>query len=156
MGTPAPTIRPFTEADRPFFQEVVERLDHGETPAGRDAALMEQSRRRLGSQRFDDPDGAQAFVAVGPDGTPRGAIVLLPALDVFTLRPRTYVAVLAVAADAEGQGVGTALMAHAERWGRDHGHDRVDLDVFAINERAIVFYERLGYRIDSMTMVKRL
>jgi ribosomal protein S18 acetylase RimI-like enzyme len=150
------SIRRFGEEDRPFFRELVRRLDQGATPAGRDPALVEDYHRRLGEERFDDPQRAEAFVATEPDGAPVGAVVLLPSLDYFTRRPRAYVAVLAVAAGAEGRGVGKALMAYAEEWARARGCDRVDLDVFVTNERAIAFYERLGYRADTQTMVKRL
>lgn len=52
---------------------------------------------------------------------------------------------LIVAADARGIGVGRALMEATEVWGREHGVERLTLEVFAHNERARALYVKLGY-----------
>ena len=53
---------------------------------------------------------------------------------------------ISVAASAQGQGIGTALMAaltdYADRWGQIL---RIELSVFADNARAIALYERFGF-----------
>jgi len=76
--------------------------------------------------------------------------------DYFTGHARAYVAFLAVDETAEGRGAGRALMAHAEHWAREHGCKEVCLDVWGSNERAIRFYERLGYGPDHIRMAKAL
>ena len=79
-----------------------------------------------------------------------------PDADYFTGHPRAYVDVLVVAPEAEGQGVGRALLDHVEAWAREQGCLEVVLDVFAGNEAATAFYERCGYRPDHVRMAKPL
>lgn len=99
--------------------------------------------------------GAEAFVAA-IDGEPCGLASVHPDVDYFTGHPRAYVDILVVAEDAEGRGVGRALMGHVEAWARAHRCREVVLDVFASNHGAIAFYERCGYRPDHVRMAKPL
>ena len=148
------TIRPFVEADRPFFRAVVERLHPGATASPRDKAAMDDFFRRLGSGETPLALGAETFVAVNGRGAPLDAVIVYPDRDHFTGHGRAYVEALAGATGAEGQGVGTALMRHAEAWARERDLREVALDVFAGNTRARAFYERIGYRPDHVRMVK--
>ncbi|HVF08304.1 MAG TPA: diaminopimelate decarboxylase [Actinomycetota bacterium] len=52
---------------------------------------------------------------------------------------------IAVAADARGLGVGSALMAEAMRWARLVGVDKVVLSVYPGNRAAIGLYRRFGF-----------
>jgi diaminopimelate decarboxylase len=52
---------------------------------------------------------------------------------------------IAVAAEARGRGVGTALMAEAIRWARSVGVDKIVLSVYPGNARAIALYRRFGF-----------
>ena len=74
-------------------------------------------------------------------------------------QPRTYgyIPEVAVAADARGRGVGTALMATAEDWARRHGCAWTVLDYNAHNADAGRFYrDRLGYRPAGQIVIKDL
>ena len=53
---------------------------------------------------------------------------------------------LVVTEDRRNNGIGTHLLAEAERRLRDLGHRRVALGVRVDNDAAIRLYERLGYR----------
>jgi ribosomal protein S18 acetylase RimI-like enzyme len=66
------------------------------------------------------------------------------------------VSVIAVTEEAEGRGVGRALMEHAEKWARERGHDRITLSVFEGNRRARGLYERVGYAVEMRRYVKPL
>lgn len=57
---------------------------------------------------------------------------------------------LSVASVFRGMGVGRALMTEAEMWAREHGVERLELGVFASNERARRLYERLGYEVEGV------
>jgi len=61
----------------------------------------------------------------------------------------TYVSILAVAPEYRGSGIGKVLMAHAQQQALDCGDRAICLDVEISNERAISFYEVLGYRMVS-------
>jgi len=75
------------------------------------------------------------------------------------LRPITYcyIAELAVCAPFRNRGVGRALMAAAEDWGRRHGAGFASLDYHVSNERAAAFYlQTMGYRVGHVIALKRL
>lgn len=47
------------------------------------------------------------------------------------------------------QGIGKALIAHCDEWGKVHGAHQIRLEVMAFNERAKAFYESLGFTRQS-------
>ena len=46
-----------------------------------------------------------------------------------------------------GKGIGKANMLFMEKYARGNGYDRIDLEVYSKSNKAISFYEHLGYRI---------
>jgi RimJ/RimL family protein N-acetyltransferase len=50
-----------------------------------------------------------------------------------------------VSRDWRGRGVGTALVAAAIEWGREHGLHKLSLSVFPHNEAAIGLYRKFGF-----------
>ena len=147
--------RPFAASDRPFLARVAHRIHPGETVSPRDPAALDRFFAALAEGKLLTEPGAEAFVAT-IDGEPCGVLSLHPDADYFTGHPRAFVDILIVASEAEGRGVGRALMAHAERWARQHHCLEVVLDVFAGNEGAIAFYERCGFRPDHIRMSRPL
>lgn len=69
---------------------------------------------------------------------------------------RAHVADLAVTSCARRMGVGTALMRAGEAWARDRGLDLLGLDVWSTNDATLTFYGRLGYAVDSLSLIKRV
>ena len=67
-----------------------------------------------------------------------------------------YVLNLGVDEVYRGQGIGTALIAFAEKHVREQGGEALDLNVFAFNKDAIRLYERLGYDVIDVSMRKVL
>jgi GNAT superfamily N-acetyltransferase len=149
------TVRPFDAEDQPFLNRVAPRIHPGQTVSPRDPAALDRFFSDLQRGRLLTEPAAEAFVAT-IDGEPCGLISVHPDEDYFTGHPRAYVDILVVAREAEGKGVGRALMDHVERWARDRAFREVVLDVFAGNQGAIAFYERQGYRPDHIRMAKPL
>ena len=52
---------------------------------------------------------------------------------------------VAVAPDAQGEGIGSRLFARAERYAREAGYDRVRLGTFTDHPFLLDFYESRGY-----------
>ncbi len=151
------SIRPLSAEDGAFISRVALRLYHGPTASPRDPATFQEYFSALTPADLTRDPGTEAYVATREDpGTPLGLLVIKPDFDYFTDHPRAYVEILVVSEEAEGRGVGRALMAHAELWGREHGCHEVVLDVFANNPSAIAFYERLGFAPDLLRMSKSL
>ncbi|WP_284618888.1 GNAT family N-acetyltransferase [Aquabacterium humicola] len=93
------------------------------------------------------PDLVLAAERPGPDGSPVvvGNAGLHPCGP--SVRRRHAMSVgIAVGGDAQGQGVGTALMKALCDWADGWGHVlRLELSVFADNARAIGLYQRFGF-----------
>ncbi len=63
---------------------------------------------------------------------------------------------IAVSSSHRRHGVGALLLQAAEAWGRGQGAQLASLEYLAANQRAELFYERLGYRAGSIVAIKRL
>ena len=48
-----------------------------------------------------------------------------------------------------GRGIGSALMAEAERWARERGIRRLELTVQTHNQGARVLYEKMGFAVEG-------
>ena len=149
-------IRPAHEGDCEFIAGLVPILLEFGSPAWDDGAALTQGFRDVlvSAVRAQDPRST-VLVAEGADGAPLGFIALKVGDDVVGVA-RGHVADLAVAADARRIGVGTALMRAGEVWARDRGLPALSLDVWSTNERALTFYQRLGYCAESLCLIKRL
>ncbi len=67
-----------------------------------------------------------------------------------------HIVEIAVSKSHHGHGIGTHLLSAAEAWGREQGAEFASLEYLAANQRAAVFYERLGYRPAHIMAIKRL
>jgi ribosomal protein S18 acetylase RimI-like enzyme len=67
-----------------------------------------------------------------------------------------HVFLLYVAPQHRRQGIGSALMQHAERWAKLRGDRQVGLQVFHSNQEALSLYTKLGYEPQSVWMVKQI
>lgn len=72
------------------------------------------------------------------------------------LHPRRFAMVdmLAVGHDRQRAGIGRALMEAVHAWATKRGLPEVQLNVWEFNERAIGFYQALGYTTLSRLMVR--
>jgi ribosomal protein S18 acetylase RimI-like enzyme len=68
---------------------------------------------------------------------------------------RGWIYYLAVSPDRQGRGLGATLLRAAEEWLHDAGAVKVQLMVRHDNQPVLGFYERLGYRDDSVVVVSR-
>lgn len=155
-------VHPSTVSIRPF------------EPIDREAVLGLASRLVVGIPPWRDPEGMlsavrgwieQSIAGIGPDqavfvahDTQSGCVGFVGvARNVnFTGEEQAYVGELAVAGEAEGKGVGRALLESAEGWARERGYGLVVLDTGAANTRARAFYSRLGYAEESVRLTKVL
>ena len=107
------------------------------------------------------PDAA-VFVADGPPtadasaGEPVGALAVriydTPPDPAMVPRRRGHVETLVVAPEQRRRGIGRALMQEAAAWARRQGAVELVLTVWAGNQAAELFYQRLGYHTLSLVM----
>ncbi len=93
-------------------------------------------------------------VAKDDDGNVLGMTMVTLREELLSHSPSAHLEVLVVAAEAEGCGVGGALLAAAESSAREHGARSMSLHVFARNERARAIYERAGYDGELLRYIK--
>ncbi len=155
---PAIHLRLAGPSDTDFLTGLSPRLSGVPGPAWHDLAAMEGFQERYMAATFAPAalEGAATLIAETVEGRRLGYIHMRPGKDGVTDEPCGYVSLLALAAEAEGTGVGRQLMAAAEAWARERGWRFLSLDVFADNRRAIDFYRRRGFKSETIRMVKPL
>ena len=143
------------EDDDDFILALVPRfVDFTLPPWRRRHECIEGIRKDLLRHLEDQPANSYLFVAEDADGERVGFIHLQRTADFFTGRSNCHVSDLAVLPQYEGNGVGQALLLHAEDWAREHHCQLVTLAVFPGNERARALYERSGYAPDLLRLAK--
>lgn len=143
------------EDDDDFILSLTSRfVDFTLPPWRRRHECVEGIRKDLLRHLEDQPPNSFLFVAEDADGERVGFIHLQRTADFFTGRSNCHISDLAVAPHREGNGVGSALLAHAETWAREHQCQLVTLAVFPGNERARALYEASGYATDLLRLAK--
>lgn len=143
------------EDDDDFILGLVPRfVDFTLPPWRRRHECIEGIRNELLRHLEDQPANSFLFVAEDSDGELVGFVHLQKTQDFFTGRSNCHISDLAVAPPYEGQGVGRALLEHAEAWAREHRCQLVTLAVFPGNERARAIYETAGYAPDLLRLAK--
>ena len=147
-------IRSALPSDRPFVLALADRLVSFDVPAWRpkpeliegDRRALEEwfnARLRQGSGEAGPDDEAMLIAEL--DGRPAGCAYLVTLVDYFNQRPHAHLSVLAVAKDAEGKGVGSALLDRSVAWAKERQSDRLTLSALVTNSRARALYERKGF-----------
>lgn len=145
------------EDDDDFILGLVPRFVDFTLPAWRKRhECIEGIRADLVHHLDDQPPNSYLFVAEDEDGQPVGFMHLQKTQDFFNGRSNCHISDLAVAPEHEGQGVGRALLAHAEEWAREHRCALMTLAVFPGNERARALYASNGYDADLLRLAKPL
>jgi ribosomal protein S18 acetylase RimI-like enzyme len=153
---PAVSIRTAAASDRAFLQQIAERLADFDLPPSRTAAEVAEADRSALNKALDHPiSGTELFVAE-LNGRRAGCLLMWTLQDYFSGGWHSHISVIAVTREAEGKGVGRALMRHAETWARERGHQTITLSVFEGNRRAQSLYERMGYRTEIRRYSKQL
>jgi ribosomal protein S18 acetylase RimI-like enzyme len=149
-------IRTATSQDRAFVLSLANRLADFDRPAWRTADDIADGDRRALAAQLDYPSPDNELFVAELDSVPAGCLLMWTLEDYFSHERHAHVSVIAVRCDAEGRGVGAALMSHAEHWARQRGHRCITLSVFESNHRAQHLYERCGYTVEMRRYRKAL
>lgn len=118
---------------------------------------LDAGEMRTLSEFFDAPgDDERLWVATAATDEVVGAAYAECLQDYFTQERHAHLGILMVAEQAEGRGVGRALIQTVEQWARDSGFRFITLNVFAANEAAQRFYRKAAYRADYVRYIKPL
>jgi ribosomal protein S18 acetylase RimI-like enzyme len=150
------TIREATAADREFVLALADRLADFDRPPWRSADEIATADRVALAAQLDQPSADHALFVAELNGHAAGCLLMWTLEDYFTHERHAHISVIAVGHNMQGQGLGRALMDHAEMWARARGHGRITLSVFERNRRAQRLYERAGYGVEMRRYVKLL
>jgi len=116
-----------------------------DVPAWRPKTELIEGDRRALEEWFDIQKPDEAMYIAELDGRPAGCAYLVTLVDYFNLRSHAHLSVLAVSKDAEGNGVGSALLDRSVAWAKERHSDRLTLSALVTNARARALYERKGF-----------
>ena len=144
--------------DEAQVERLFEILDaYARGPGGQNAPLPDRARENLGPGLRAHP---MAFVLFGRlAGVVVGAAVCVWSFSTFAGRPSVNLHDFSVLPEAQGKGVGTALLDELERRARARDAAKMTLEVVGTNEAAQRLYERFGFAHDdppTYFMTKRL
>ena len=151
------TIREAASHDAEAMLALLPRLAAFEVPARRVAEdLWRGDERMLRAWLAGDAPDCILRVAAGADDGVLGLCLTRLRPELLSAEPSAHLEVLAVAATAEGRGIGRALIVDAEARAGERGARSMTLHVFAANERARGVYEGLGYDGELIRYIKPL
>jgi GNAT superfamily N-acetyltransferase len=137
-------VRPMREEDAAEVARLCRQLGY---PCSADDAV-----RRLSTIAPDESHCA--YVAEASDGRIVGWVHVFGS-KLLISDHTAEIGVLVVEATNRGQGVGRALMDHAERWARTRGCTEIWLRSHVRREDAHAFYTQLGYSLHGTSYVFR-
>ncbi len=148
-------VRLYTPADHEFVSRLAPRLLIGAAPWIDPERMLEAVRQWIAGSIARHGGETVVFVAEDPCGERLGFASVSRDRH-FTGVPQAYIGELAVDEAVEGRGAGKVLVRACEQWAREQGYGRIVLDTGFANERGRRFYERLGFRQESVKLVQVL
>ncbi|HEY0753496.1 MAG TPA: GNAT family N-acetyltransferase [Ktedonobacteraceae bacterium] len=146
-------IRPYTPADREFVLSLAPRLLVGAAPWLDPERMLVAVRQWITDSITKH--GGETMVFVAEDASQkRLGFVSVAHKRHFTGEPLAYIGELAVAEAVEGRGVGRELVRACEQWAHVQGYGQCALETGFANERGRRFYERLGFKEESVRLVR--
>jgi ribosomal protein S18 acetylase RimI-like enzyme len=150
-------IRTARPEDADWIVALAPRLHEFGPPPWREVADMNASVTAGFVRDLTDPkQPIEYFVAEDASGTPLGFVSLRTDRDYFLDVLHGHVSDIIVTEAGEGRGVGRALLEFADRWAKERGYPWLSLHVFEGNDRARRLYERMGYKVEWIRLVKPL
>jgi len=148
-------IRPFVAQDTSFIMSLAPRLIIGMAHWRDDEKKLQAVKGWLEGSIANVEKGTMIFVAENEHGKPTGFATVTTNRH-FTGTEQAYIGELAVDADAEGHGVGQALVKTCEQWAREQGYSFLVLETGIANIRARKFYAHAGFQEEDVRLTKVL
>lgn len=144
-------IRPVQSEDQEWMVCLADRFNKFELAPFRSRQIMNQAQKRLARMSsLEPPPHSECWVAVDSNENQLGYLLIgtVPSKDY------AFIYSICVSQEAEGKEVAKFLMQYAENWALQHDMPKIELTVFAQNQRARSLYERMGYQNRNFTMYK--
>lgn len=156
-GTPGSIkIREVTALDRPFIMELSPRLAEVAELSWHSASMVQKFQDAYITLMLNQDEGPHITLIAEVDGLAMGFVHAREFKDSISEEACGTVPLLAVAPIAQGRGIGRLLMEEAGEWSREQGYRLLHLEVFANNAKAREFYQNLGFKPETLAMIKPL
>lgn len=149
------TIRAATDADGLVLLALADRLRQGVAPWRDEAAVVDAVRGWVEASVAAMDEAGHAVLVAELGSTVVGFVTLSPGSH-WSGVAEPSIGDLVVAPEAEGQGIGSALVEAVIERARSEGHTRVSVSTGAANARALGLYRRLGFEDEDVTLSRRL
>jgi L-amino acid N-acyltransferase len=150
-----PIIRPATSADADKVLALADRLCVGVAPWREEDAVTAAVRAWVRTSLATMEEPGHAVLVAEADDDVVGFVTLSPGTH-WAGDPDSSIGELVVSRDAEGQGLGRALVEAAMERARENGCTRISVSTGAANERARGLYRRLGFEDEDVTLSRAL
>lgn len=147
-------IRDAKHADGDAMLALMPRLADFDVPASRDPRDLYRHDTELLRRWIEGKETCLVQVAVTKEQAVLGLSMVRLRPELLSDQPSAHLEAIAVSHHAEGKGIAKALLDAAERAAAAHGALTMTLHVFANNNRARGFYDRLGYSGELMRYIK--
>jgi len=119
-------------------------------------AIIQKMHDEYFAEVFAKSSPRQATFIAEQDKEPLGFIHTCSHKDGVSDEACATVPLLGVSPKAQGLGAGKALITAAEQWAKKQGYRLLHLEVFANNDKAQGFYQKLGFEAEILHMIKEL
>ena len=150
-------IRRAANDDCDAIMALMPRLASFDVPKSRNPVDLWRSDAAI-FKRWLDGEAAECLVHVAVDDAKNVLGFTLVSLrpELLSHEPSAHLEAIAVSEEAQGTGVGQALLTAAENEAKANGAKTMTLHVFAVNTRARGFYEKSGYDGELLRYIKEL
>lgn len=150
------SIRPAKASDLPSLEALLPRLADFDVPNERNPTELWHGDRDLIREWAEGTRADVEVIVAVREERVMGMAALSVRIELLSGGPSAHVEILSLSNEAEGFGVGAALMQAMESIALDRGANSMSLHVFANNTRARALYEKQGYDGELMRYFKRL
>lgn len=148
-------IRLATDADGQILLALADRLREGVAPWRDEAAVAAAVRGWVEASLEAMDEAGHAVLVAELAGTIVGFVTLSPGSH-WSGAVEPSIGELVVTPQAEGRGIGTALVEAVLARARSDGHRRISVSTGAANARARGLYRRLGFEDEDVTLSRAL
>jgi len=154
--TNSTSIRRFQERDRKFVLTLSPRLAEVAELAWHTDSVVQKMQDDYINAMLDQTSVPQAIFVAENNKEALGFIHVGAHQDGISGETCGTVSLLAVSPTSQGMGIGQLLMKTAEVWAKEQGYRLLHLEVFANNVKGHGFYQNLGFKAETLHMIKPL
>jgi len=150
-------VREATTGDVAAMLDLFPRLASFDLPPARvPEHLWIHDEKLLKSWALGNEDSCLVHVAVDADGNLLGLVMTTLRPELLSHAPSAHLEAIVVSEDAQGKGIGGALVEATEAAAKARGALSITLHVFERNKRARKIYARAGYEEELIRCTKKL